>query len=89
MKWLMMITMSLLTFSLTGCTPKIVYKDKLVCTEQMTVERPKIALRVHKADVELAKEFAETNNQAFEFYESQVTRNNELCKEGSDDKPSK
>ena len=73
--------MILLIFLFSGCAEKIVFKDKLVCTEQLTVPRVQADIRIHKNDLEIAKAFKESNDSAFGFYEKQVEQNNLLCKD--------
>lgn len=77
MKSLVMIS---LIFLFSGCAEKIVFKDKLVCVEQLTVPRATAEIRVYKDDIEIAKAYKESNDSAFGFYENQVEKNNELCK---------
>jgi hypothetical protein len=79
-------TLLLLSFSfiLSGCTPKTqtVFEDKLVCVEQQTIPRIEpIKIRIHNDDVQIALEYKAINDMNFQFYEDQVLRNNNLCKE--------
>lgn len=79
MKKILILTTLLFLFS--GCGTKIVYKDRLVCTQQLTIPKPKAEIRVYKDDVEVAKSYSESISSGFTFYENQVNRNNELCNE--------
>lgn len=72
----------MLLFLFSGCSEKqIVFQDKFVCIEQSKIERPVAEIRVHKNDVEVAKSFKDSLDSSFEFYESQIDRNNKLCSE--------
>lgn len=80
---LIMMILSLLVFN--GCSSKedirTVFKDKLVCNEQLIINRPKADLRVKKDDVDVALAFKNAINSSFDFYENQVDKNNKLCEE--------
>jgi len=73
--------MILLTLLFSGCAEKVVFKDKLVCVEQLLIPRVKADIRIHKDDIEVAKAYKESSSSAFSFYEKQVENNNKLCKE--------
>ena len=76
--------MILCMFLFSGCTQKevlTVFEDKLVCFNQIKVDRPKADLRVKKADLDVALAFKEALNSSFDFYEDQVNQNNKLCEE--------
>lgn len=75
---------TLISIFFIGCTAEkqIVFQDKLVCIEQSKLTRLKVAdIRVQDEDVEVYKEYVNSTNSQFEFYENQVDRNNNLCKE--------
>lgn len=76
----------LFSFAFVGCSSKeqIVFQDKIVCIEQQKVERPQpTQMRVHKDDVDVAVAYKTAIDSNIEFYEKQVDRNNEFCKEVS------
>lgn len=82
MKIVLLIT---LLFLFSGCSEKqIVFQDKYVCIEQTKIERPAAEIRVHKNDMEVAKSFKDSLDSSFEFYESQIDRNNKFCSEVKD-----
>jgi uncharacterized protein YcfL len=73
--------LSFLLFSLIGCTQKqVVFKDRLICNDQVTVQRINADIRINKADKEVAIKYKESVDSAFEHYENQVEVNNEMCK---------
>jgi uncharacterized protein YcfL len=76
------------SFILSGCAEKkqqIVFKDKFVCIEQQTIERAEATqIRVFKDDVQVALEYKAAIDLGFSFYESQVDRNNKLCRQIED-----
>ena len=72
------------SFIFSGCTPKtqIVFKDKIVCIEQKKLDEiSPVKIRVHKDDVNLAAAYVDSVHSSFNFYENQVDRNNNFCKE--------
>lgn len=73
----------LFSFIFVGCAdkePQIVFKDKFVCIEQQTIPRvEETQIRVHNEDVNVALEYKAAIDMGFEFYESQVDRNNKFC----------
>lgn len=72
------------SFIFSGCTPKtqIVFKDKIVCIEQKKLDEiSPVKIRVHKDDANLAAAYVDSVHSSFNFYESQVDRNNNFCKE--------
>ena len=72
------------SFLITGCSQKkeIIFEDKLICIEQQKLEKKElIQLRIHNDDEELAKAYKEDIDSSFMFYEKQVDRNNQMCKE--------
>lgn len=73
------------SFILSGCAdkePQIVFKDKFVCIEQQTIPRvQETQIRVHNEDVNVALEYKAAIDMGFSFYESQVDRNNKLCRQ--------
>ena len=75
----------LFSFIFLGCAdkePTIVFKDKFVCVEQQTIPRvQETQIRVHNDDVQVALEYKAAIDMGFSFYESQVDRNNKLCKQ--------
>jgi hypothetical protein len=74
----------LFSFIFFGCSqkePPVVFKDKLVCTEQQKIERIDTQIRVFDDDVEVAKAYKIAIDTNLDFYEKQVDRNNNLCKE--------
>lgn len=75
----------LFSFFFIGCTskePQIVFKDKLVCIEQQKIERVEpTQMRIYKDDIDIAVAYKTAIDSSFEFYEKQVDRNNEFCKE--------
>jgi len=74
--------MIFLSFLFSACAKKeVVFEDKLVCSEQIKIDRPKADLRVKKADIDVALAFKEAINSSFDFYENQVNQNNKLCEE--------
>jgi hypothetical protein len=74
--------MIFLSFLFSACAQKeVVFEDKLVCSEQIKIDRPKADLRVKKADIDVALAFKEAINSSFDFYENQVNQNNKLCEE--------
>lgn len=86
-KSLVMMILSMFLFS--ACSQKetlTVFEDKLVCFNQIKIDRPKADLRVKKADLEVALAFKEAINSSFDFYENQVNQNNKLCEEMKNEK---
>lgn len=83
----MKIILSALLFSylFTGCAekePVVVFQDKIVCFEQVKLDRPQeVKIRIHKDDLEVAKAYKQVINDSFTFYENQVDRNNKLCED--------
>ena len=76
------VMMIFLSFLFSACVKKeVVFEDKLVCSEQIKIDRPKADLRVKKADINIALAFKEALNSSFDFYENQVNQNNKLCEE--------
>lgn len=76
------VMMIFLSFLFSACAKKeVVFEDKLVCFEQIKIDRPKADLRVKKADMNVALAFKEAINSSFDFYENQVNQNNKLCEE--------
>ena len=76
------IMMIFLSFLFSACVKKeVVFEDKLVCSEQIKIDRPKADLRVKKADMNVALAFKEALDSSFDFYENQVNQNNKLCEE--------
>lgn len=81
------VTLLLLAFSFifSGCAekePTIVFKDRFVCVEQQTIPRvEETQIRVYNDDVQVALEYKAAIDMGFSFYESQVIRNNDLCKQ--------
>lgn len=81
--------LALLSFSIffVGCSqkePPIVFQDKLVCVEQQKLDKKEpVKIRVHNDDLIVAKAYKEDMDSSLQFYEKQVDRNNELCKEVS------
>lgn len=79
--------LALLSFSIffVGCAekePQTVFKDKLVCVEQQKLERIQpTQIRVYNDDVQVALEYKASIDMGFRFYENQIERNNNLCKE--------
>ncbi len=79
--------LALLSFSIffVGCSqkePKTIFEDKLVCTEQQKLDKKEpVKIRVHNDDLIVAKAYKEDMDSSLQFYEKQVDRNNELCKE--------
>ncbi len=75
----------LFSFILSGCAekePQIVFKDRFVCIEQQTIPRvQETQIRVFKDDVQVALEYKSAIDSGFSFYESQVDRNNKLCRQ--------
>ena len=73
----------LFSFILSGCAekePQIVFKDKFVCIEQQTIPRvQETQIRVFNDDVQVALEYKAAIDSGFDFYESQVGRNNKFC----------
>lgn len=76
---LSLILMSILLLVFSGCSQRVIVEKEIVCVEQYLIPQPKVNLRVHKDDVEIAKTYVEANNQGYEYYEEQVKRNNNLC----------
>lgn len=78
----------LFSFIFVGCAEKelqIVFKDKFVCIEQQTIARvQETQIRVFKDDVQVALEYKSAIDSGFSFYESQVDRNNKLCRQIED-----
>lgn len=88
MKKIKILAMMILCLSLfNACSSKkeIIFKDRLVCSEQLIIEKPKADLRVKKADFKVAKAFKEALDSSFSFYENQVNQNNKLCEEIKND----
>ena len=80
------VMMIFLSFLFSACVKKeVVFEDKLVCSEQIKIDRPKADLRVKKADINIALAFKEALNSSFDFYENQVNQNNKLCKDIKND----
>ena len=83
----LLITISILIFLFSGCStklePKIVVKKELICTQQYTVDQPKADIKIlnTKGNIEIAKAYKRALDEAFNFYENQVKRNNNLCEE--------
>jgi uncharacterized protein YcfL len=75
----------LFSFIFCGCSQKeapTVFQDKLVCIEQTKLERLEpVQIRIYNDDVEVAKAYKIAIDTNLEFYEKQVDRNNQLCKE--------
>lgn len=74
----------LFSFIFIGCTPKtqIIFKDKIVCVEQKKLDKNSpVKIRVHKDDANLAAAYVDSVHSSFNFYENQVDRNNNFCKE--------
>lgn len=75
----------LFSFAFIGCSqkePTIVFKDKLVCIEQQKLDKKEpIQIRVHNDDLIVAKEYKEDIDKSLQFYEKQVDRNNNFCKQ--------
>ena len=74
----------LFSFIFVGCTAEkqIVFKEKIVCVEQQKVERVQpTQMRVYKDDIDVAVSYKAAIDSNIEFYEKQVDRNNEFCKE--------
>ena len=85
MKKIVILSFIVFSFLFIGCADKqVVYKTKLVCTEQLLIPRVHADIRIHPNDVEVAKAFSESIDSAYGFYEGQVEVNNKLCK-GVDD----
>lgn len=79
-----MIFLSLL-FSACASKQEVIFKDRLICAEQVIIDRPKATLRVKKADTNVALAFKEALDSSFLFYENQVNQNNKLCEELKND----
>jgi len=73
--------MILLAFLFSGCYEKVVFQDKLICTEQLLIPRVAADIRIHKDDLYVARSYKESLDSAFHFYEEQVIENNKLCGE--------
>ena len=73
------------SFIFVGCAekePQIVFQDKPVCVEQQKIERPQpTQIRVYKDDVDVAVAYKTAIYGSLDFYEKQVDRNNNFCKE--------
>ncbi len=73
------------SFLFSGCAEKeqqIVFKDKPVCVEQQKIERPQSTqIRVHNDDIDVAVAYKTAIYGSLDFYEKQVDRNNNFCKE--------
>ena len=88
----MKIILSALLFSLllNGCAEKelaVVYEDKIVCFEQVKLDRlDEVIIRIHKDDEGVAKAYKKVIDDSFAFYENQVDRNNKLCEVKNEDK---
>ena len=78
----------LFSFIFSGCAekePKVVFKNKFVCIEQQTIQRiGETQIRVHNDDVNVALEYKAAVDMGFNFYENQVNRNNNFCKQIED-----
>ena len=76
------------SFIFSGCVEKeqqIVFKDKFVCVEQQKIDRVvETQIRVHNDDVNVALEYKAAVDMGFNFYENQVNRNNNFCKQIED-----
>ena len=84
-----LVMMILCMFLFSACSQKevlTVFEDKLVCFNQIKIDRPKADLRVKKADLKVALAFKEALNSSFDFYENQVNQNNKLCEEMKNEK---
>ncbi len=84
-----LVMMILCMFLFSGCTQKevlTVFEDKLVCFNQIKIDRPKADLRVKKTDLEVALAFKVALDSSFDFYENQVNQNNKLCEEMKNEK---
>ena len=80
------VMMIFLSFLFSACVKKeVVFEDKLVCFNQIKIDRPKADLRVKKADMNVALAFKEALDSSFDFYENQVNQNNKLCEEIKND----
>uniref|UniRef100_UPI0040489B34 hypothetical protein n=1 Tax=Aliarcobacter sp. TaxID=2321116 RepID=UPI0040489B34 len=75
----------LFSFVFIGCSnkePQIIFKEKLICIEQEKIQKNEnIKIRVHNDDIAIAKAFKDSLMIAFDFYETQVDRNNKMCEE--------
>lgn len=70
----------LLSFLFSGCSQKIVFKDKLVCSNQKILSKIEIVdIAVHKDSIKMFKEKRDALYYHISFYENQVLDNNKIC----------
>ena len=72
------------TFLFTGCSQKespVVFKNKIVCLKMEKIEQTeKVAIRIHKEDVDLFIARSNELQENLRFYESQIDRYTNECK---------